>query len=64
MDTKPTLTIEQANAEITAGIQNLVIRALQNDLAAARVRISELETSIVAATAAAADVRNGVRSEA
>jgi len=55
MDQKPTLTIEQANADINAGVQALVIRALQNDLAAARVRIAELESEAAARVVSAAN---------
>ena len=42
MDPKKT-SVEQETASINAGLQALAIRALVNDLAAARVRIAELE---------------------
>ncbi len=42
MDPKKT-SVEQETASINTGLQALAIRALINDLAAARVRIAELE---------------------
>jgi hypothetical protein len=42
MDPKKT-SVEQETVSINAGLQALAIRALINDLAAARVRIAELE---------------------
>ena len=47
MDQKQTLTAETAATDITIGCNQLVIRALINDLAAARVRIAELEAKLV-----------------
>lgn len=39
-------TVEHEAALINAGLQSLAIRALINDLAAARVRIAELEAKL------------------
>lgn len=46
MDQNKTQTpsLDQEVASINAGLQNLAIRALVNDLAAARVKIAQLES--------------------
>lgn len=42
----PLPTVEQETARINAGLQSLAINALVHDLAAARVRIAELEAKL------------------
>lgn len=44
----PVLTTDQARNDINNGCQQLVINALVNDLAQARVKIAELEAQLAA----------------
>lgn len=54
METTPSLTLANATAQVEQGCHNLIVRALVNDLAAARVRIAELEQQLQSAAGKAA----------